>query len=114
MLPKQPIVHIFNTGVLPKDNNQYLQLTNYYANYGLNLFYMRTGFENGGHDYASERDRETDPFDRFGRGYVGDGYHNTTRYGELEDDEGRKNSLGVVMRNWVSTFATLLFFEILR
>ena len=113
MLPKQPIVHIFNTGVLPKDNNQYRQLTSYYAKYGLNHFFMKSGFENGGHDYASERDRETDPFDRFGRGYVGDGYHNTTRYGELEDDVGRKDSLGVVMRNWVSTFA-ILFFEIVR
>jgi len=109
MLPKQPVVHIFNTGVSPKDNNQYRQLTSYYAKYGLNHFFMRSGLENGGHDYASERDRETDPFDRFGRGFVGDGYHNTTRYGELEDDEGRKNSLGVVMRNWVSKFTILIF-----
>jgi hypothetical protein len=45
---------------------------------------------------------------------VGDGYHNTTRYGELEDDEGRKNSLGVVMRNWVSTFTTLFCRKIVR
>ena len=110
MLPKQPIVHIFNTGDLSKPNGEYLQLTKYYAEYGFNHFYMRTGFENGGHDYKSERERETDPFDRFGRGYVGDGYHNTTRYGELEDDETRKTSLGVVMRNWVSTlFANRLF-----
>ena len=114
MLPKQPVVHIFNTGVSPKDDNQYRQLTSYYAKYGLNHFFMRSGFENGGHDYASERDRETDPFDRFGRGFVGDGYHNTTRYGELEDDEGRKNSLGVVMRNWVSTFTTLFCRKIVR
>jgi hypothetical protein len=114
MLPKQPAVHIFNTGVSPKDDNQYRQLTSYYAKYGLNHFFMRSGFENGGHDYASERDRETDPFDRFGRGFVGDGYHNTTRYGELEDDEGRKNSLGVVMRNWVSTFTTLFCRKIVR
>ncbi|KAL3817615.1 hypothetical protein ACHAXA_006504 [Cyclostephanos tholiformis] len=100
MLPKQPMVHVFNTGTLSKPNGEYLQLTSYYAKYGFNHFYMRTGFENGGHDYASERQRETDPFDRFGRGYVGDGYHNTTRYGELEVDETRKSSLGVVMRNW--------------
>ena len=109
MLPKQPIVHVFNTGDMSKPNREYLQLTNYYAKYGFNHFYMRTGFENGGHDYKSERERETDPFDRFGRGYVGDGYHNTTRYGELENDETRKNSLGVVMRNWVSALLATAF-----
>ena len=104
MLPKQPIVHIFNTGSLPAPGagkaGQYNQLTNYYAKYGYNHFYMRSGLENGGYDYASERDRETDPIDRFGWGYVGDGYHNTTRYGELEYNDARKETLGVVMRNW--------------
>lgn len=99
MLPKQSIVHILNTGSLPSPG-QYNQLTNYYAKYGYNHFYMKSGFENGGYDYASERDRETDPIDRFGWGYVGDGYHNTTRYGELEDNDARKETLGVVMRNW--------------
>jgi hypothetical protein len=111
MLPKQPIVHIFNTGSLPppalsssggarNKASQYGQLTNYYAQYGYNHFYMRSGLENGGYDYASERDREIDPIDRFGWGYVGDGYHNTTRYGVLEDNDARKETLGVVMRNW--------------
>lgn len=98
MLPKQPPVHQFNTGTVPDGESQ---LAKHYAKYGLNCLYMRSAFDNGGHDYASEQEREIEPFDRFGWGYVGDGYHNTTRYGELETDDVRKNSLGVVMRNWV-------------
>ncbi|KAL7527827.1 hypothetical protein ACHAXR_002152, partial [Thalassiosira sp. AJA248-18] len=101
MLPKQPPVHIFNTGVAPAGvGSPDSDLARIYAEYGFNAFYMRTGFNYGGHDYDSEKNREKDAFDRFSWGYVGDGYHNTTRYGELEDDEARKTSLGVVMRNW--------------
>lgn len=38
---------------------------------------------------------------RFGWKFVGDGYHNTTRYGQLlPDDDPRKESLGTVFRNW--------------
>ncbi len=33
-------------------------------------------------------------------GAVGDGLHNATRYGELETDALRKESTGVVFRNW--------------
>eukprot|EP00494_Astrolonche_serrata_P032993 UN33262 len=33
-------------------------------------------------------------------GKVGDNLHTTTRYGENEPNEERKNSLGVVFRNW--------------
>lgn len=99
MLPKQPPVHVFNTGTLP-GGGPYSELTAYYAKYGYNSFYMKTGFLNGGHDYDSEAKREVEPFDRFGWGYSGDGYHETTRYGELEEDEARTTSLGVVMRNW--------------
>ena len=32
--------------------------------------------------------------------------HDTTRYGEAEEDPERRNSLGVVMRNWVSGVAS--------
>lgn len=35
-----------------------------------------------------------------GWGHVGDGYHDVVRYGENEENELRKESLGVVMRNW--------------
>ncbi|KAL9187877.1 hypothetical protein ACHAXT_006255 [Thalassiosira profunda] len=98
MLPKQPPVHIFNTGTLP-ENAPDNELAEYYAKYGFNGFYMKTGFINGGHDYDSEKKGENS-FDRFSWGYVGDGYHNVTRYGETEEDAARKASLGVVMRNW--------------
>ncbi len=98
LLPKQPPVHQFIVGTTDGKGSQ---LTTHYAKTGLNSFHMRTAFDNGGHDYASEQNRPTDPFDRFGWGYVGDGYHNTTRYGELETDSVRRDSLGVVMRNWV-------------
>ena len=97
MLPKQPPVHIFNTGKVPNGNGQDRQLMTQYADYGFNAFYMTTGFYNGGHPYDSEKSQGTD---RFSWGYVGDGYHETTRYGEDEEDEARKSSLGVVMRNW--------------
>lgn len=99
MLPKQPPVNIFNTGVLDKSDSM---LAKHYAQYGFNTFYMKTGFFNGGYDYDAEKKREENPIDRLGWGQVGDGYHDTTRYGELEVDEARKTSLGVVMRNWVS------------
>lgn len=81
MLPKQPPLHIFNTGKHKKDNDD--KLVEYYARYGFNVFYMNTGFMNGGHEEE----------DRFSWGHVGDGYHNTTRYGELEEDDLRKTSL---------------------
>jgi len=117
MLPKQPPVHVFNTGTMPAPGD-YVDLTQYYAMYGYNSFYMKTGFLQGGHDYDAETKREKDPFDRFGRGFSGDGYHETTRYGELEDDEARKTSLGVVMRNWVSLYCCqyhiLLFYTTIR
>ena len=102
MLPKQPIVHMLDVGEddpAGNPNHPYNQLVNYYAIYGHNIVGMRTALKRGGHDYESERNREVDPFDRFGWGYVGDGYHNITRYGELEDDAVRRDSLGVVMRS---------------
>jgi hypothetical protein len=104
MLPKQPIVHILSVGKedpASNPNHPFHQLVRYYAVYGHNIFGMRAALERGGHDYDSEKNREVNPFDRFGPGYVGDGYHDTTRYGELEDDAVRRDSLGVVMRSTV-------------
>ncbi len=89
MLPKQPPLHIFNTGV--KKGGADDKLVEHYARYGFNAFYMRTGFLNGGYDY--EKEKKELEVDRFAYGHVGDGYHNTTRYGELEEDELRKTSL---------------------
>ena len=103
MLPKQPLVHILNVGGgIVGPDHPYSQVTQHYSKYGLNSFFMRQGLFNGGHDYESEMNDPDHPFDRLGWGYVGDGYHNTTRYGELEENEQRRNSLGTVMRNWVS------------
>jgi hypothetical protein len=96
LLPKQPIVHILDVGYddpASNPSNPFHQLVRYYAMYGHNIFGLRAALQRGGHDYESE------PFDRFDSGYVGDGYHDTTRYGELEYDEVRRNSLGVVMRS---------------
>jgi hypothetical protein len=101
MLPKQPPAHIFNTGTRVISTNSDDQLAEHYASYGFNVWYMRTGFDNGGYDYESERNGDP-PLDRFAWGQHGDGYHERTRYGELETDEVRRESLEVVMRNWVS------------
>jgi hypothetical protein len=56
---------------------------------------MKSGLYNGGYDYDTER-KEQD-IDRFSWGYIGDGYHNTTRYGEMEVDDARRDSLGTVV-----------------
>ena len=101
MLPKQPPVHIFNTGLLNPAANNDDQFADHYAKYGFNTWYQNTGFLNGGHDYEAEKQQDP-PLDRFAWGGHGDGYHEMTRYGELETDEVRRESLGVVNRNWVS------------
>ncbi|EJK70681.1 hypothetical protein THAOC_07940, partial [Thalassiosira oceanica] len=95
MLPKQPPVHVFNTGERA-DGGGLPSLVGRYARQGYNAFYMKRGLANGGHDYESER---AVGLDRFGWGVVGDGYHNTTRY-EEDETEDRRESLGVLMRNW--------------
>ena len=55
MLPKQPPAHIYNAGVLnptASANNKFAEL---YAKYGFNVWYQKTGFLNGGHDYEAEK-----------------------------------------------------------
>jgi len=109
MLPRQPPVHVFNTFELP--GKPYLpadtdsggsmmeyELARYYAKYGYNAFYMRSGYARGGYDYTTAfKENELNHFEA---NHIGDGYHNVTRYGENEEDPNRKASLGVVMRNW--------------
>lgn len=97
MLPRQPPVHVLNVEGSTPASDEEKQLATHYALYGYDAFYMRYAYLQGGHDYDTEA---KNGLDRFGWGVVGDGYHNTTRYGELEEDEGRKESLGVVLRNW--------------
>ena len=62
-------------------------------------FVYKQDYTLGGYDYDTELEAG---INRFGWKHQGDGYHNTTRYGENELDEARKASLGVVYRNWVS------------
>jgi hypothetical protein len=97
MLPRQPPVHVINVEGATEAAASEKEMQSYYAKYGYNAFYMRYAYREGGYDYDTEM---KNGIDRFGWGFVGDGYHNTTRYGELEEDEGRRESLGVVMRNW--------------
>ena len=97
MMPKQPPVHVINVEGATAAAEDEKELQAHYAKYGYNAFYMRYALREGGYDYNTDSENG---IDRFGWGYVGDGYHNTTRYGELETDEGRRDSLGVVLRNW--------------
>ena len=109
MLPRQPPVHVFNTFELPgkphlpadTDAGGSLMeytLARYYAKYGYNAFYMRSGYAKGGYDYTTAfKENEVNHFEA---NHVGDGYHTVTRYGENEEDPNRKSSLGVLMRNW--------------
>ncbi len=63
-------------------------LSGRYAEFGINSFCLRTGLKlRSGWEGQVWRQ-------------VGDSMHNTTRYGELETDAVRRNSLGVVFRNW--------------
>mmetsp|Transcript_16493 Transcript_16493/g.34653 ORF Transcript_16493/g.34653 Transcript_16493/m.34653 type:complete len:820 (-) Transcript_16493:297-2756(-) len=101
-LPRRPMVHqLVARGMSntcegnSKDN---VMLNNAYAAYGYNAFCIQTGLYFGGYDY--DREIEKEGINRFGRQQVGDGYHETTRYGESEEDEARKKSLGIVFRNW--------------
>jgi hypothetical protein len=76
-----------------------VDLDDAYAIYGYNAFCIQTGLYFGGHDYDTEM--EEGGINRFGWQYRGDGYHNTTRYGEdLPVDDPRRGSLGTVFRNW--------------
>ena len=56
MLPKQPPLHVFNTGTLPAPSSEYVELAAYYALYGYNSFYMKSGFYFGGYDYDVSRE----------------------------------------------------------
>jgi len=109
MLPHQPPLHVLNLMELP--GKQYLpadsdasgsameyKLARYYAKYGYNAFYMKSGYAKGGYDYTTSFNEKG--INHFEPNHVGDGYHDVTRYGEDEEDPNRKSSLGVVMRNW--------------
>mmetsp|Transcript_17726 Transcript_17726/g.35564 ORF Transcript_17726/g.35564 Transcript_17726/m.35564 type:complete len:989 (+) Transcript_17726:49-3015(+) len=100
-MPKRPMVHHLvargKANTCEGDSKENAMLDNTYAAYGYNAFCIQTGLYFGGHDYDKEQE---EGINRFGWQQVGDGYHNTTRYGELEEDEERRNGLGTVYRNW--------------
>ena len=76
------------------------------------LFFLHDAFVNGGHDYESEKKNpdESKRIDRIGGwGQIGDGYHNITRYGELETDPHRRDRL--VMGIFVVIFQPILIFN---
>ena len=98
MLPHQPPVHVFNAGLNDHDDkDQEEGLVEYYSKYGYNQFYIKQGHTNGGYDYQSDSSKG---IDHYAWGFIGDGYHSTTRYGVNEPSPDRKESLGVVFRNW--------------
>jgi len=89
MMPKQPPVHVLNVGDWPEQPD--VAQSDYYSQFSHNTLYMRAGHALGGNFLGGLI---------YENGHVGDGYHNTTRYGLAETDPDRRESLGVVMRNW--------------
>ncbi|KAL9182502.1 hypothetical protein ACHAXT_013154 [Thalassiosira profunda] len=101
-MERRPLVHHLvargKKNTCSGDVKANVDLETTYATYGYNAFCIQTGLYAGGHDYDAENEQGVN---RFGWQHTGDGYHNTTRYGEeLPDDDPRKASLGVVYRNW--------------
>ena len=94
MLPHQPPVHVFNTQFISNERQED-ELAEHYSKYGYNQFYIKSGHLNGGYDYETDTKNE---IDHYAWGYVGDGYHMTTRYGAKETKLDRQESLGVVFR----------------
>mmetsp|Transcript_18046 Transcript_18046/g.39308 ORF Transcript_18046/g.39308 Transcript_18046/m.39308 type:complete len:856 (+) Transcript_18046:95-2662(+) len=98
-MERQPPVHVLNVLWAPTGNDLRVEqeLADHYAKYGYNAFYMRTGHTLGGYDYEADK---KNGIDHYAAGFQGDGYHNVTRYGLKEENSNRRDSLGVVMRNW--------------
>ncbi|KAL7534350.1 hypothetical protein ACHAXR_005816 [Thalassiosira sp. AJA248-18] len=101
-MERRPMVHHLiargKKNTCAGDVQENVDLDRTYAMYGYNAFCIQTGLYFGGHDYDAEQENG---INRFGWQQHGDGYHNTTRYGEeLPDDDPRKASLGTVYRNW--------------
>lgn len=101
-MERRPMVHHLvargKKNTCDGDTQANVDLDKAYAMFGYNAFCIQTGLFFGGYDYDTEVEAGNN---RFGWKHMGDGYHNTTRYGEeLDDDDPRKASLGVVYRNW--------------
>jgi len=90
LLPHQPPVHAVHVGSGCYNSQEDVELFEKYNAYGYNAFCMREAFIKGGN---------TKP-ETFEGGHVGDDHKSTTRYGEAEGNSERKDSLGVILRNW--------------
>ena len=95
MMERQPPVHFFDVGgtfdEAGKRTDCYgvqAALFKQYAYLGANAFCLEAALY-AGRQYPGKV-----------WGHVGDGYHNTTRYGEVEPNSERRDSLGVLFRNW--------------
>ena len=87
MMQHQPPVHVLNIQELPENrSSEEYQLAEHYLQYGYNALYAKSAY-----DYEDT--------EMFIPKNVGDGMHNTTRYG-INETKSRKDSLGVMMRNW--------------
>ena len=89
LMEKSPCPVILNTGKGDESSFEGSTMLARYFNFGYNEIYMERGLAAHVKDY---------PGKVWAR--VGDGLHNTTRYGEKVDSVERKNSLGVEFRNW--------------
>jgi len=94
LLEKSPPAHFYKTGGSWNSQTNRLdcyggsKLNDDYPGYGYNAICQEAGLTSGGHYTGKE----------WGR--VGDGYHNTTRYGAQVKNKERQDSLGVEFRNW--------------
>jgi len=94
MMPRSPAVHIMNSDELRSDEDcgrayGTPEMFQAYSQYGANAICLQTGLLRSGR-WQGEKWAE-----------VGNGIHQTTRYGELADvTQKRRESLGVMFRNW--------------
>jgi len=87
MMIHQPPVHVLNIQELPENrSSEEYQLAEHYSQYGYNALYAKSSFDYEGTEMFIPK-------------HVGDGLHNTTRYG-MNETKTRRDSLGVMMRNW--------------
>uniref|UniRef100_A0A7S2EDB8 Uncharacterized protein n=1 Tax=Ditylum brightwellii TaxID=49249 RepID=A0A7S2EDB8_9STRA len=101
LLAKSPPVHFINVNFdttclweKPDEN----ALLNAYEEYGYNAFCMRYALINS-LNRPIDRERPAEDV-MFEGNHVGDGFHNYTRYYDSSEPDERRDSLGVILRNW--------------
>jgi hypothetical protein len=89
MMNKSPVPIILDTGDGSTYNPEDFELLLSYGKLGYNILYMQKGLKRSSSLYVAAAS-----------GTIGDGYHNTTRYGETATTlKTRRDSLGVEFRN---------------